>query len=181
MRKPIHIRPLTATEQHALLAGLQSSNAFTLRRCHILLASAHGQHSRVIAASVGCNDQTVRNAIKAFNTWGLAAVQRRSSAPHRRPRAVITPARRKRLQALLHQSPRTFGHLTSIWTLDLAAEVAYATGILPRRVSGEAIRQALARRKVQWKQAKHWLTSPDPAHTRKKQRDRLLRLEYGQE
>jgi hypothetical protein len=65
---------------------------------------------------------------------------------------------------LLHQSPRTFGKPTSVWTLDLAAEVAYATGILPRRVSGEAIRQTLARCKVRWKRAKHWITSPDPAY-----------------
>jgi predicted ArsR family transcriptional regulator len=163
MRKPIYIRPLTATEQYTLQEGLRSSNAFMVRRCQILLASASGQYARVIAASVGCNDQTVRNVIKAFNARGLAAVQRRSSAPHRRPYTIITPSRRQQLQALLHQSPRTFGKPTSVWTLDLAAEVAYATGILPRRVSGEAIRQTLARRKVRWKRAKHWITSPDPA------------------
>jgi transposase len=168
MRKPIYVRPLTATEQHTLQEGLRSSNAFMLRRCQILLASARGQHARVIAESLGCDDQTVRNAIQAFNARGLAAAQRRSSAPHQTPHAIFTPARREQLQALLHQSPRTFGKPTSVWTLDLAAEVAHATGILPRRVSGEAIRQALARLKVRWKRAKHWITSPDPAYTRKK-------------
>jgi transposase len=168
MKKPIYVRPLTTAEQHALQKGLQSSDAFVLRRCQILLASARGRHARVIAETVGCDDQTVRNALQAFKTRGLAAIQRRSSAPHRTPHAIFTPARREQLRALLHQSPRTFGKPTSVWTLDLAADVAYATGMTPRRVSGETIRQALAMLQTRWKRAKHWITSPDPAYTRKK-------------
>jgi DNA-binding MarR family transcriptional regulator len=168
MKKPIYVRPLSTTEQHALQKGLQSSDAFVLRRCQILLASARGQHARVIAETVGCDDQTVRNAIQAFHARGLAAVRRRSSAPRRTPHAVFTPARREQLRALLHQSPRTFGKPTSVWTLDLAAAVAYAAGITPRRVSGETIRQALTMLQTRWKRAKHWITSPDPAYARKK-------------
>ena len=49
MRKPIYIRPLTKDEQQTLQEGLRSSNAFVLRRCQILLASARGQRARVIA------------------------------------------------------------------------------------------------------------------------------------
>jgi transposase len=168
MRKPIYIRPLTEIEHHALQEGLRSSEAFVLRRCQLLLASARGQHARLIAEVLGCDDQTVRNALQAFNAHGVAALQRQSSAPHQTPHAVFTPARREQLQALLHQSPRTFGHPTSVWTLDLAAEVAAAQGITPRRVSGETIRQALAALQTRWKRAKQWITSPDPAYTRKK-------------
>jgi DNA-binding MarR family transcriptional regulator len=168
MKKPIYVRPLSTTERHALQKGLQSSDAFVLRRCQILFASARGQHARGIAESIGCDDQTVRNAIQAFHARGLAAVRRRSSAPHRTPHAVFTPARREQLRALLHQSPRTFGKPTSVWTLDLAAAVAYAAGITPRRVSGETIRQALIMLQTRWKRAKHWITSPDPAYARKK-------------
>jgi transposase len=168
MKKPLYVRPLTPIEQHTLQKGLQSPDAFVLRRCQILLASARGQHARLIAESVGCDDQTVRNAIQAFHARGLMAVQRRSSAPHRTPHAVFTPTRREQLRALLHQSPRTFGKPTGVWTLELAAEVAYATGLTPRRVSGETIRQALAKLKTRWKRAKHWITSPDPAYVRKK-------------
>jgi transposase len=168
MRKPLYVRPLTKAEQSALQEGLRSSDAFVLRRCQILLASARGQHARIIAETLGCDDQTVRNALQAFNTRGLAAVQRRSSAPHQTPHAVFTPARREQLRALLHQSPRTFGKPTSVWTLELAAELACATGLTPRRVSGETIRQALAKLQTRWKRAKHWSTSPDPAYARKK-------------
>jgi hypothetical protein len=35
-------------------------------------------------------------------------------------------------------------------------------------LSIETIRQALRRLRVRWRRAKHWLTSPDPAYTRKK-------------
>lgn len=168
MRRPIYVRPFTDPEQQALDAGLRSSDAFVLRRCQILLASARGEHARLIAASLGCDDQTVRNAIHAFNARGLAALTPGSSAPQHTPHAVVDPVRCAQLRALLHQSPRTFGHPTSVWTLELAAEVAYAEGITPHQVSRETIRTALAQLKVRWKRAKHWITSPDPAYARKK-------------
>jgi hypothetical protein len=49
------------------------------------------------------------------------------------------------LRALLHQGPRTFGKPTSVWTLELAAEVSFAEGITTEQVSGETIRQAILR------------------------------------
>jgi transposase len=168
MRRPIYARTFTAAEQQALDAGLRSSDAFVLRRCQILLASARGEHARLIATALGCDDQTVRNVIHAFNTSGLAVLTPGSSAPLHTPHAVFDPARRDQLRALLHQSPRTFGKPTSVWTLELAAEVAYAEGITPRQVSGETIRSALAQLDVRWKRAKHWISSPDPAYARKK-------------
>jgi hypothetical protein len=168
MRAPIYIRALTDTEAHALQEGLRSADATVLRRCQILLASARGQRARQIATALSCHDQTVRNVIHAFNVAGLAALPRGSSAPHHTPHAVFDRDRREQLRALLHQSPRTFGKPTSVWTLGLAADVAYAEGITPRRVSGEAIRHALAALKTRWRRAKHWITSPDPAYARKK-------------
>ena len=69
---------------------------------------------------------------------------------------------------MLHRRPRTFGKPTSVWTLELVAEVAHAEGITPRLVSDETIRNALAHLDVRWKRAKHWITSPDPAYARKK-------------
>lgn len=168
MRKPIILRSLTCEEQQAVQAGLRCASSFTLRRCQILLASQGGQHARHIAERLRCGDQTVRNVLHQFNRYGLTALQPRSSTPHRKPHAVFDAARRERLGALLQQSPRTFGHPTSVWTLPLAAQVAYAEGITPRQVSGEAIRQALQRLGVGWKRAKHWITSPDPHYARKK-------------
>ncbi len=168
MRKPIFVRDLPPDEQEALEAGLRSASSFTMRRCQILLASRRGFHAQQIADQLSCDDQTVRNAIKAFNQHGLAALQPGSSTPHRLPHAVFDATRREQLRDLLHQSPRTFGHSTSVWTLPLAAKVAYAEGITPREVSGETIRLALKELQVSWKRAKRWITSPDPAYLRKK-------------
>ena len=133
----------------------------------MLLSSAGGQHTTAIARTLRCNDQTVRNAIHDFHERGLAALQPKSSRPYR-TKAVFSQPSRERLRALLHQSPRSFGKPTSIWTLELAAEVSFAQGITARQVSGETIRTALRQLGVSWKRAKHWITSPDPDYLRKK-------------
>jgi hypothetical protein len=43
MRPPIFVRTLSKEEREALVEGLRSSEAFVLRRCQILLASARGE------------------------------------------------------------------------------------------------------------------------------------------
>jgi transposase len=119
---------------------------------------------------LGCTDQTVRNVVREFERAGLdACLTRGSSRPHTLHRKVDEVAD-EQVRALLHQSPRTFGKPTSVWTLELAAEVSVAEGITAERVSGETIRQALLRLGVRWKRAKQWITSPDPEYARKKVR-----------
>jgi hypothetical protein len=77
MSAPIFVRPLSEEEQRQVKAGLRSSDAFILRRCQILLASARRERATVIAKQLGCDDQTVRNVIKGFNTSGLAVLDPR--------------------------------------------------------------------------------------------------------
>jgi transposase len=167
MQTPLFVRPLTADERATLETGLRSSSAFTVRRCQILLASAEGQSTPTIAPHLHCTDQTVRHAIHAFPQRGLAVLQPQSSRPHT-PSTLLDTGVCASLRAVLHQSPRTFGTPTSRWTLALAAEVSFAQGLTPRRVSDEAMRLALRRLGVAWKRATHWITSPDPAYRRKK-------------
>ncbi len=161
------VRPLTDAEREAVETGLRSSDAFTLRRSQILAASARGEHVPRIARSLSCNEQTVRNAIHAFNGAGVAALTKRSCAVHTE-QAAFTPAAAEHLRALLHRSPRDFGHKTSLWTLDLAAAEAHRQGLVATRVTGETIRVTLVRLGVRWLRAKTWITSPDPAYERKK-------------
>src|SRR4029450_1828003 len=104
MRKPIYIRSLTEDERQTLQEGLRWAHSFVLGRCQILLASARGQTARVIGEVLGCDDQTVRNVLHAFNTQGLVALSRRSSAPQRTPHAAFNTTQREQLRALLHQS-----------------------------------------------------------------------------
>jgi transposase len=158
---------LTDDERAALKAGLRSRDAFVLRRCQILLASASGKHASKIGAELGCDTDTALNAINAFNGVGLKCLTPGSPIPHTIERgfdAVQTEA----LRAQLHQSPRNFGKETSLWTLELAAEVSFEQGLTPQRVSREAVRTALKRLGVGWKRAKKWITSPDPEYVRKK-------------
>jgi len=168
MRPPIFVRPLTDAERTALTAGLRSPDAFVLRRCQILLASARGERAPRIAEHLGCDDQTVLDALHAFNAHGLPALRKGSSRPKRLCPAAFGPQQAAALRALLHQSPRRFGKPSSLWTLDLAAEVRFAQGLTPHLVTGETIRQTLQRLGIGWKRAKHWITSPDPAYARKK-------------
>jgi len=170
------VRPPTDAERQALEDALRSPDAFVLRRAQIIRASAQGEQVGVIAPRVGFSGQAVRNVIRAFNAHGVAVLQPRS----RRNRVIYSSfdtAGAEALRALLHQSPRLFDKPTSVWTLDLAAEVAYERGLTAWRVSGETIRATLARMGVRWRRAKEWITSPDPEYARKKaRRDRLIRL-----
>lgn len=166
MNSPLFVRPLTPDEHQAIRTGLRSPSAFTLRRCQILAASAEGLKPSQIAPRCGCSSQTVRNALRAFAAEGTACLREKSHRPVS-ARPEIDDAGGDRLRALLHRSPRDFGKPTSLWTLDLAAEVAFAEGLTARLLSGETIRQALKRLGVGWRRAKTWITSPDPSYLRK--------------
>src|ERR671927_1135530 len=163
--KPLFVRELSGPERHALQAGLRSSDGFTVRRCHILLASARGDTAPLIAKAIGCSPQAVRNVVRAFETRGLAVLAMQSRRPHAK---IFDAERSRRLEALLHQSPRQFGKVRSTWTLALAAEVCVEQGVTAERVSLETIRDALKRLGVGWRRAKRWITSPDPQYALKK-------------
>jgi transposase len=169
MHPPLLVAPLTAGQSAALRAGLRSPDAFTARRCQIVLASARGLPARLIAQNLGCSAGTARNAIRAWNAEGPASLAEKSSRP--KSAAPLLPAERHDdLRALLHQSPRSLGKDRSTWTPALLAEACHQRGWTPRVLSIESVRHALARLKVSWRRAKRWITSPDPAYARKKGR-----------
>jgi transposase len=167
MKPPTFVRSLTAPERQQLQAGLRAAEAFTVRRCQILLASANGQRAPTIARNLHCAVGTVHYALHAFQREGLACLQEKSSRPHS-AQAFLDERFTDALKDLLHHSPRLFGKPTSLWTLDLVAEVCHSKGWTPRQLTGEAIRVALQRLGIRWRRAKHWITSPDPAYARKK-------------
>src|SRR5215207_7494377 len=166
MKRPLYARPLSDAERKTLQAGLRSPDAFTLRRCQILLASADGHNAYQIARNLGCNPQTVRNAIHIFNEEGLSeALKRGSHRPHRVHRAFDERGM-EALREMLHHSPREFGQDSSLWTLAMTAEVSFEEGLTEERISGETIRATLARMGIRWQRAKRWITSPDPLYAR---------------
>jgi transposase len=163
----MYIRAVSPAEQAGLEAGLRSPHAFTLRRSQMLLASHRGQRPSEIARNLGCAVQTVRNSLHAFEEDGLASLKQQSTRP-KTIHAEFDQPKCEALRAMLHQSPRTYGKKSSVWTLALAAEVCQETGLTERQVSIETIRLALRRLKVSWRRAKDWITSPDPDYARKK-------------
>jgi transposase len=167
MKPRLFVPALTDAQRLRLRQGLRASDAFTARRCQILLASASGTPPAAIARSLGCTTRTVRNVIHAFAREGLDCLQEKSSRPHA-VRPFLDAGHTDALQDLLHHSPRPLGKPTSLWTLDLVAEVCHQRGWTPRPLTGEAIRVALKRLGIRWRRAKRWITSPDPAYARKK-------------
>lgn len=167
METPLSVRALTCEEQQHLQTYLRASDAFALRRAQIILASARGLSPKPICQQVGCSVQTVRNVIHAFNQHGVDCLSKQSNRP-KSAHPVLDESKCERLKHLLHQSPRTFGKKTSVWTLALVAEVAQEQGLSEHTLSDETIRRALQRLQVGWKRAKHWISSPDPQYTLKK-------------
>jgi transposase len=168
MKTPIFVRSLSEEERESLEKALRSKDAFTMRRSQMLLASSRGERAPKIALNLGCASQTVRDAINDFNHRGLDALDRKSSRP-RRTRDAFDEKSAEALREMLHRSPREFGYDSSLWTLDMAADVAFEEGLTEERVSGETVRATLSRLLgVRWMRAKRWITSPDPLYERKK-------------
>jgi transposase len=170
MKPRIFIRTLSEEEQQSLIAGLRSSDAFVLRRSQILLASARGETVPRIAQGLFCDEQTVRHAIHTFNRVGLSALQAGSSRPHHLRTALRADITAEMFKTLLHRPPRDFGFETSLWTLDLLVKQCVRLGWMSREASIETMRQTLKRAGINWKRAKHWITSPDPLYQEKKRR-----------
>lgn len=166
--KTLYVRKLTTKEYQAIKTGVRSSSAFTVRRCQILLLSAEtGLKPREIGERLYCSDQCARDAICAFETEGLTCLQEKSRARHSQ-QATFDTADRAWLKSVIRQSPRTFGYDSSLWTLDMLAELAYCNGYSERLVNPETVSRALAREKINWKRAKKRINSPDEHYASKK-------------
>lgn len=167
MKPPLYIRHVTDEERAALTAGLRRHEAFTVRRCQMLLASTERQKPSGIAKALRCAPQTVRNVLHAFNAHGLACVQRGANVPLR-VEPVLNADKREQLRVILHQSPRTFGQPARMWTLKRLAAVCHEQGLSDTTLSCPTMLDAIVRLGVSWQRAKHWIVSPDPAYERKK-------------
>jgi hypothetical protein len=166
-RKPIFVRTITEEERKKLEAGLRSSEAFVMRRSQMLLASSRGEHAIAIGRQLGCSGETVRGVIWAFEERGIDVLKAKSRRP-KEVHAAFSSEQAEKLKDLLHHSPREYGKTTSVWTLELAAEVCHEKGITDQRFSDETVRATLERLGVRWRRAKKWITSTDAGYERKK-------------
>ena len=163
-----YARELTAAEQQALEQGLRSSSAFTVRRSQIVLSSALDRRSaREIGEQLRISDQGVRNVIRAFEQEGLACLKAKSHA-RQDNQSGFDEAGLSQLQALIRQSPRSYGHASSVWTLEMLAQTCWAEQISTRRVSIAGVRSGLRKIGIDWQRAKQRINSPDPHYAHKK-------------
>ena len=168
MKTPIFVRSLSEEELESLEKGLRSKNTFTMRRSQMLLASSRGERAPKIALNLGCASQTARDAIRDFNHRALDALDRKSSRP-RKTRDAFDEKGAEAVAGDASPLSREFGTRVSLWTLEMAADVAFEEGLTEERVCGETIRATLSRvLGVRWMRAKRWITSPDPLYERKK-------------
>src|SRR5215203_2045735 len=121
MKPPIFVRKLSTQERRALENGLRSSDAFVLRRCQILLASARDEIAPQIAENLGCGQQTVRNAIHEFDERG----QNPSRAAPRAPRKSTPPSTKR--------GPRCYGNSCTVLRGSLAKRAAPGCWKTPHR------------------------------------------------
>lgn len=82
MRPPERIRELTCKEYQALEKGMKLRSGFTTSRSQMLLLNAEGLSAPQIAKRLYCGEQTVRNAIWAFEREGIACLRQKSNRPH---------------------------------------------------------------------------------------------------
>jgi transposase len=108
----------------------------------MLLASSRGVEVPQIARNLGCAQQTVRDAIHALNGRGPDALEAGSSRP-KRIHAAFDEESAEAPRKLLYRSRREVGYDSSLWTLEMAAEVAFEEGLTQRRSQGRPSGQRL--------------------------------------
>jgi transposase len=166
--KPLRVRDITPEERRGIEQGVRSASAFTVRRSQILLMSAdEGLKPREIGERLRCSDQCVRDALRSFEREGTACLTMKSRA-RRTPQATFDANGRQWLTEVIKQSPRTFGYETSLWTLKLLAQFAQQEGWSASVVRPETVGRALRKAGLNWRRAKHRITSPDEHYAVKK-------------
>lgn len=166
--KRYRLRDLSEKEREQLLKELKSSNKTVVWRSQAVLMHRNEQLTpQEIAKRLGYSREMIRQVLHDFDTRGLAAIYPQSRARKADQRAFDNEAREK-LTALVRQSPREFGHESSLWTLSLLAEVSYAQGLTDRVVNPDTVNETLSQMGISWKKAKRHLQSPDEQYVPKK-------------
>lgn len=164
----VHARNLSVAERQALREGLKDRNGIVVRRSQAILMSANERLTpQAIADRLGWNRESIRQVIHAFNAQGTVCLYPQSSARKDDQRAFKDEAR-ERLREMILCSPREFGRDTSLWTLDLLAEVSYEQGLTDYRVHKDTVSETLMQMGMPWKRAKKHIHSPDPNYDTKK-------------
>ena len=173
----IKVRPITREESEILDRWQRLDDIVRYRRARILRLSEAKWKCPMIAEALGLHVGTVRQVIKTFNEGGIPAITPNPRSGGRPPGYTEEVAEVAE-KLVRHEPPAEEGRAT--WTLQGLAKAIAACFDHIGAMSHEAVRRLLAMRNIVYRQAKRWLTSPDPLYgLRKSQRDRLLALARG--
>jgi transposase len=159
----------TEARQVRKLAQSAHAPADWIFHAKLVVRSWQGERTRQIAEELGCNAQTVRERLHAFNERGIDGLGMKPGSG-RKPR--LTEEERSVILALVKRPPpgkatyEVTGELAAPdpegepeWTLDTLTAAARERGI---RVARSQVRRIFRREGVRWRRTRLWATSKDP-------------------
>ena len=159
----IYVRSLKKDEIKMLKKTTKSNIAFTRDRAKILLLSSKGFFPGQIAEKIGCESRKVRNAIKAFNTKGLKALER-GKAKGANPK--FTKEQKAKMLMVASTEPQKLGMHFTTWSLPKLKRYFIENEIVDS-ISIESIRQLLKSEGIKLKKSKRRQYSNDPDFAKK--------------
>jgi transposase len=159
----IYVRSLKKDEIKMLKKATKSNIAFTRDRAKILLLSSKGFFSGQIADKIGCESRKVRNAIEAFNTKGLKALER-GKAKGAKPK--FTKEQKAKMLMVASTEPQKLGMHFTNWSLPKLKKYFIEKEIVGS-ISIESIRQLLKSEGIKLKKSKRRQYSNDPDFAKK--------------
>ena len=172
MPKHLAARPAfdeTEARQVRKLAHSAHAPADWIFHAKLVVRSWDGQRTRQIAEELGCNPQTVRERLHAFNERGVDGLGMQPGSG-RKPR--LTQLDRSMILALVQLPPpgkptsELTGELVAPdpaaepeWTLDTLTAAARQRGL---QVARSQVRRIFRHEGVRWRTTRLWATSKDP-------------------
>ena len=172
MPKHLAARPAfdeTEARQVRKLAHSAHAPADWIFHAKLVVRSWDGQRTRQIAEELGCNPQTVRERLHAFNERGVDGLGMQPGSG-RKPR--LTQLDRSMILALVQLPPpgkptsALTGELVAPdpaaepeWTLDTLTAAARQRGL---QVARSQVRRIFRHEGVRWRTTRLWATSTDP-------------------
>lgn len=161
MSEPVKARRLTEEEGRRLLAITRRGKheSIRVRRALIIMASASGTPVPAIARLVAAHEDTVRDAIHAFNQRGLAALDPRWAGG--RPR-LISHDDIEFIVATASARPVKTGMPFTRWSIRKLAHFLAHNPARKVRIGRERLRQVLRERGITFQRTRTWKESTDP-------------------
>lgn len=159
----IYVRSLKPDEIKVLKKASRSSDAFKRDRAKTLLLSSKGYFARQIAEKIGCESRKVRNAIKAFNTKGLKALQR-GRAKGAEPK--FTKEQKAKMLKVASTEPQKLDMHFTTWSLPKLKKYFIEKEIVDS-ISIESIRRLLKAEGIKLRKSKRRQYSNDPEFDKK--------------